>query len=96
MATKKFQLENFIESQNKLYSFTKEKLFTDITIILDDGDCQITLDLHKAILASKCTYFYNLFTKFSESKQSVIKINVVNSHITANIISNFYDQIAVR
>ncbi|AKI79571.1 putative BTB/POZ domain and WD-repeat protein [Acanthamoeba polyphaga mimivirus] len=92
MATKKIQLDNFIESQNKLYSFTKEKLFTDVTIVLDDGNCQTTLDLHKAVLASKCTYFYNLFTKFSESKQSVIKINVANSYVTANIIASFYSQ----
>ncbi|QGR54364.1 btb/poz domain-containing protein [Moumouvirus maliensis] len=70
----------------------EDKLFTDLTLILFDGDNTLTIDVHKIVLYSSCVYFRKLFT-FSKTVEKIIRINVPNVYISRDIIRSFYDKV---
>src|SRR3972149_5336993 len=77
---------------HKLYGSLKENLFTDLTIILMDGNHHLTIDLHKIILYSSCIYFEKLLTNCREKNANSITIIVPNVDVVYDIIMSFYGQ----
>src|SRR3990172_12949961 len=77
---------------HKLYSSLKENLFTDLTIVLIDGNHHLTIDLHKIILYSSCIYFEKLLTNCREKNANSITIIVPNVDVIYDIIMSFYGQ----
>jgi WD40 repeat protein len=77
---------------NKLYSLSKEKLFTDLELTLIDEFNEITINVHKYILYSSCIYFEKLLTNFKEANSNLITIEVPNAYVSYDIIMGFYQQ----
>ncbi|AKI80523.1 WD40 family protein [Acanthamoeba polyphaga mimivirus] len=78
---------------DKLYQLAVNNQFTDIIIVLEDGKETITIKAHKCILYTSCPYFEKMFsTTMKESIQSIITIQVPNSHVFCDIIFGFYGQ----
>src|SRR3990172_6759553 len=75
---------------HKLYSSLKENLFTDLTIVLIDGNHHLTSHLHKIILYSSCIYFEKLLTNCREKNANSITISVLNVDVIYDIIMSFY------
>lgn len=79
-------------NHNKLYQFQQEQLFTDLLLTLSDETTQLTINVHKNILASASVYFEKLLTQLSEKDKSQITIIVPNVHVAYDIILSFYGQ----
>ncbi|AGD92936.1 putative BTB/POZ domain-containing protein [Megavirus lba] len=75
-----------------LHNDLNQKLFTDLSLILSDGNNTITIDVHKIVLYCSCIYFQKLLT-FNETAEKMIKINVPNVYVAHDIIESFYDKV---
>ncbi|AKI80478.1 putative BTB/POZ domain-containing protein [Acanthamoeba polyphaga mimivirus] len=65
--------------------------FSDCKLILDDGNVQVTLNVHKCLLYMNSLYFQAMFDNFKEQGYSEIKIRVQNSQIATDVIKSFYE-----
>lgn len=68
------------------------KKFSDCKLVLDDGNVQVTLNVHKCLLYMNSLYFKAMFDNFKEQDYSEIKIRVQNSQIATDIIKSFYEK----
>lgn len=64
----------------------------DLVLVLKDDLNEMTIDVHKNILATNSPYFSKLFSILKEKDQDKITIQVSNINITHDIIMNFYGQ----
>ena len=78
---------------NKLNTFRQNNLFIDLILtITDSDDNSLKLSVHKIILAYFSDYFKTLFTKFGESFNNEITIEVPNAYIMSDLILSFYGE----
>ena len=78
---------------NTVYQFSLDKLFTDVTITFDDGQDQITHNLHKVVICSASPFFLAMFTNhLQESQVTSVTVHVDNSQIASDIVASFYGQ----
>ncbi|AAV50998.1 putative BTB/POZ domain-containing protein [Acanthamoeba castellanii mimivirus] len=66
--------------------------FSDCKLVLDDGNVQVTLNVHKCLLYMNSLYFQAMFDNFKEQEYSEIKIRVQNSQIATDVIKSFYEK----
>ncbi|BCS82793.1 WD-repeat family protein [Cotonvirus japonicus] len=66
-----------------------------VNLILTDENHSETLTLDKKILIEKCEYFSGMLTKFSEINSDTIRIKVIDSRISKNIIMSLFEDIDV-
>ena len=75
------------------YAFHTYKLPSDLELTLVDGNNnQMTLNVHKNILANTAPYFSKLFGFGVEATSDKITINVSNLNIMFDLIMSFYDK----
>ena len=75
------------------YAFHTYKLPSDLELTLvDDDHNQITLNVHKNILANTAPYFSKLFGFGIEATSDKITINVSNLNIMFDLIMSYYDE----
>mmetsp|Transcript_19804 Transcript_19804/g.22117 ORF Transcript_19804/g.22117 Transcript_19804/m.22117 type:complete len:102 (+) Transcript_19804:383-688(+) len=69
-------------------SLLNDELFSDITLILDDG---VEIKAHKAVLASRCEVFKVMLTsQMQEGQKNSIEIKDTQSDVFKAIISFIY------
>jgi hypothetical protein len=77
---------------NKLHDAINNHLFIDLILTLKDSINEITMNLHKIILYSSCSYFEKMLTNCKEKNLDRITIIVPNVFVTYDIIMSFYYQ----
>src|SRR5580698_11286453 len=77
---------------NNLHDAINNHLFIDLVLTLKDGINEITMNLHKIILYSSCSYFEKMLTNCKEKNLDKITIIVPNIFVTYDIIMSFYYQ----
>jgi len=70
----------------------QDKFMTDLTLTLVDfgGQNNITMNVHKLVLATSSPYFEKMFGQFKEGQQSEIILEVEHSAIAHDLIMSWY------
>src|SRR5271154_389618 len=80
---------------NKLYQFSQEGLFTDLTLILtDESHTDIRINVHKIFLCAMSEYFEKLLTTCREKNMNSIPLSIPGIHTLTmhSVIASFYQQ----
>ena len=65
--------------------------FCDLSLLLDDGENQLDMNVHRIILSAVCPYFLSMLTTtMSESQSDKIRIYVPNVYVAKDIVQSFY------
>ena len=77
---------------NNLYTLSIGKISTDVEIVLDDNKQQISIHVHRYVLASGSNYFLRLFTLGSNIHKNKFTLKVGNIEIVKDLVYGFYGQ----
>lgn len=77
---------DFLELQSNL----DNKFLTDFCLVLKDTQNEITVDVHKIILASSCPYFKKLFSFGEETIHNRAVVNIIDAKIAFDLVMSFY------